>query len=46
MLNALQAHAEVPKNVLPDTEYCGYSERTKEHPFKYGREMKDVPDVE
>jgi len=43
LLKALQAHTEVPQNVLPGAEYCGYSERIEEHPLKYGREMKDAP---
>jgi len=43
LLKALQAHTEVPQNVLPGTKYCGYSERAEEHPLKHGREMKDAP---
>ena len=41
LLNALQADTEVPQNVLPGAEYCGYPERAEEHPLKYGREMKN-----
>ena len=43
MLKALQPHTEVPQNVLPGAERCGYSERAEEHPLKYGGEMKGVP---
>jgi len=43
LLKALQPHTEVPKNVLPGAEYCGYSERVEEYPLKYGREMKGAP---
>ena len=43
LLKALQAHTEVPQNILPGTEYCGYTERAEGHPLEYGREMKDAP---
>jgi hypothetical protein len=37
---SVQAHTEVPQNLLPGTGHWGHSERPEEHPLEYGREMK------
>lgn len=41
-LKTFQAHTEVPENVLPGTEHCGYSKCAEGYPLKYGGEMKDI----
>ena len=41
LLSTSQAHAEVPQNVFPCTEYCRYPECVEKYTLEYGREIMD-----